>query len=191
MRYLLFSKLCMARKAIINHLAKALALCSLAISVPSIGQILDSNDIQAYVNDAQLAEAAGYKTLYVVCESYNYQPGICTLGDLKIIHTNVHKKLSRSSCNNSVWSTTDNQIITTKGCRAVFQVLAELNVNPVTLQCDSKNYRYHECPLPFQVKGAWLRKRNSDSPCEQEKGWGTRNNILWVNNGCRGVFNLF
>ncbi|MBU2705640.1 DUF3011 domain-containing protein [Zooshikella marina] len=191
MRYLRFNNPFMVRKTIFNHLAKMLTVCSLAISVPTLGQQLEANDIQRYLNDTQLAEAAGYKTLYVVCESHNYQPEVCTLGDLKIVHTNVHKKLSNSSCNNSVWSTTNNQIITTKGCRAVFQVLAKLNVNPVTLQCSSNNYQYRECPVPFQIKGAWLNKRHSKSPCQQEKSWGTRNNILWVNNGCRGTFNLF
>ncbi|MDE1462544.1 DUF3011 domain-containing protein [Spartinivicinus poritis] len=144
-----------------------------------------------YIEDPELAAAVGFRTIYPTCESHDHKPAVCLLGNLKIQHTNVKKRLSRASCNNSTWSAYGNQITVTKGCRAIFEVVTNLNVDPISVNCSSNNKKYKECRLPLSIKGAWLIKRHSKSLCQQNKDWGAYDNILWVKNGCRATFQAF
>ena len=56
------------------------------------------------------------------------------------------------------------------------------------LRCESSNDSYQRCPAAGTWQGARLVQQISTSPCIQGRTWGFDQNAIWVNNGCRGVF---
>jgi len=55
--------------------------------------------------------------------------------------------------------------------------------------CASKDERYRECQLPVDGR-ARLVKRKSDAPCVEGRSWGQRGDRVWVDQGCRAVFDV-
>ena len=57
-----------------------------------------------------------------------------------------------------------------------------------SVQCESRDGSYQRCPAANTWRGARLIKQLSSSPCIQGRTWGFDRDAIWVNNGCRGVF---
>lgn len=55
--------------------------------------------------------------------------------------------------------------------------------------CASPDHRYRECQLPVDGR-ARLVKQKSDAPCIEGRSWGQRGDRVWVDNGCRGKFEV-
>jgi hypothetical protein len=55
--------------------------------------------------------------------------------------------------------------------------------------CASPDHRYRECQLPVDGR-ARLVKQKSDAPCVEGRSWGQRGDRVWVDNGCRGKFEV-
>ncbi len=55
--------------------------------------------------------------------------------------------------------------------------------------CASKDERYRECQLPVDGR-ARLVKRKSDAACVEGRSWGQRGDRVWVDKGCRAVFDV-
>lgn len=55
--------------------------------------------------------------------------------------------------------------------------------------CASPDHRYRECQLPVDGR-ARLVKQKSDAPCIEGRSWGQRGDRVWVNSGCRGMFEV-
>jgi hypothetical protein len=57
------------------------------------------------------------------------------------------------------------------------------------LKCESEKGRRHECAIP---RGARVRiyDRVSDAPCVQYRSWGTTRDQIWVDDGCRAIFEV-
>jgi hypothetical protein len=55
--------------------------------------------------------------------------------------------------------------------------------------CASPDHRYRECQLPVDGR-ARLVKQKSDAPCVEGRSWGQHGDRVWVNNGCRGMFEV-
>ena len=55
------------------------------------------------------------------------------------------------------------------------------------LRCESDG-SYKRCPAANTWRGARLVQQVSTNPCIQGRTWGFDQNAIWVNNGCRGVF---
>ena len=55
--------------------------------------------------------------------------------------------------------------------------------------CASPDHRYRECQLPVDGR-ARLVKQKSDAPCVEGRSWGQRGDRVWVDNGCRGNFEV-
>lgn len=55
--------------------------------------------------------------------------------------------------------------------------------------CASPDHRYRECQLPVDGR-ARLVKRKSDAPCVEGRSWGQRRDRVWVDNGCRAMFEV-
>ena len=58
-----------------------------------------------------------------------------------------------------------------------------------TLRCESDRDRRRECEIPY---GAAVRliDRMSDAPCSFGRSWGYNRREIWVDNGCRAVFEV-
>ena len=53
--------------------------------------------------------------------------------------------------------------------------------------CSSQNNRYDECRTNFQFR-AVLSQQLSQTRCVEDRNWGQRSGMVWVNGGCRGRF---
>lgn|ERR1700754_2070422 len=54
------------------------------------------------------------------------------------------------------------------------------------IRCGSVDGGYANCPTPW--RGANLVKKESRSSCRQGRDWGFEYGEIWVDNGCRGLF---
>ncbi len=57
-----------------------------------------------------------------------------------------------------------------------------------SVRCESLSDAYQRCPATGTWRGARLVRQISSSPCIQGRTWGFDRNAIWVNDGCRGVF---
>ncbi|HEU5040751.1 MAG TPA: DUF3011 domain-containing protein, partial [Gemmatimonadales bacterium] len=55
------------------------------------------------------------------------------------------------------------------------------------LRCESDG-SYQRCPATNSWRGARLVQQISTNPCIQGRTWGFDRDAIWVNNGCRGIF---
>lgn len=58
-----------------------------------------------------------------------------------------------------------------------------------TIRCESRDGRRHNCRANTSG-GVRLVRQLSNTPCQQGRTWGTSGNSIWVDNGCRGEFQL-
>jgi len=63
------------------------------------------------------------------------------------------------------------------------------SVDRFEFSCASKDDRYRECQLPIDGR-VRLVKRKSDAPCTEGRSWGQRGDRVWVDRGCRAVFEV-
>jgi hypothetical protein len=68
------------------------------------------------------------------------------------------------------------------------RAVAETRTAQIT--CESQNKQYNECHLSGQITNAFIVKRLSTSSCEQNSAWGYDSQMLWVNKGCRAIFEV-
>lgn len=62
---------------------------------------------------------------------------------------------------------------------------------PFEVRCDSNGSRYQVCPVDLG-RGASVRlvRRLSDSRCVEGYSWGTDRRGIWVDQGCRAIFQV-
>lgn len=61
------------------------------------------------------------------------------------------------------------------------------NWRPGNVICSSKDRRYNQCRTPFRGR-ARLVENISDTRCVEGRNWGSRQGLVWVDDGCRGRF---
>ncbi|WNL45435.1 DUF3011 domain-containing protein [Dyella sp. BiH032] len=62
---------------------------------------------------------------------------------------------------------------------------------PVQVRCDSNGNRLQYCPVDLGRGGrVRLIRRLSDSRCNEGESWGWDRRGIWVNNGCRAIFQV-
>lgn len=61
--------------------------------------------------------------------------------------------------------------------------------NGATIRCESRNNRRETCRADTRG-GVRLVRQLSSQQCREGRTWGTRSNEIWVDNGCRGDFQL-
>lgn len=127
------------------------------------------------------------------CESVNNRAARCAVpwGDARIT-----QKLSDAGCRRGQdWGVDRRGLWVDHGCRAVF---AEVHGRgdggrggQRRLVCESLDNRYHLCRVDLGRHGrVRLVSQHSDSRCVQGRSWGYQASGVWVNNGCRGTFEV-
>lgn len=102
------------------------------------------------------------------------------------------KQISDSACiEGRTWGRRGDRVWVDAGCRARFEVQRRGGggggSSGNTIRCESDGNRYRECPIGPGYFGRLVHD-NSGGRCRQGSTWGTRNGVIWVTNGCRGVF---
>ena len=113
-----------------------------------------------------------------------------TRGGVKLL-----RQLSRAPCiHHSTWSFDRNSIWVSQGCRAEFQIGADVATDealgPQSFRCESDRGRERRCDVGVW-KGAQLTRQLSKSPCVQNHSWGWDARGVWVSRGCRGEFTVW
>lgn len=120
-----------------------------------------------------------------------------TNGEVRIL-----RKLSSSSCiENQSWGVGRGEIWVARGCRAVFTSTPSYSSNnpgyssggsttsslPNRVTCESMNDGRSECEMDTRGEVRLVRKL-SNAACEEGSGWGLFKHSVWVDHGCRAVF---
>ncbi len=143
----------------------------------------------------------------VRCESWNYRNQRCPVQGV-ISAARMLRVIAGDCRDGETWRWDRRAIVVRNGCRAEFEVMqgsagwgdganggwggggaAPPTNQPITLTCESWNFRAASCPAP---RGMQVRlSRVLGGSCIQGRTWGTRPGEVWVNGGCRARFDLF
>lgn len=105
------------------------------------------------------------------------------------------EQLSRGACiEGRTWGANGPVVWVNGGCRALFvegrPIRPPVGGPPVgsdSFTCGSEDGRRMTCRAPFNGP-ARLRRQLSSSACIEGETWGWINGNVWVNRGCRGIF---
>lgn len=96
------------------------------------------------------------------------------------------------------WGRTRGGIWVDGGCRGLFAGYHSGGgggghwqpVGNYTIECESRDERYRTCSWDWGRGTPYLLDQLSRSPCVRGRSWGydARSRVLWVDQGCRGVF---
>ena len=136
--------------------------------------------------------SGNYNSSQVTCESNDNRRKECSMntrGGVRLI-----RQLSDTACiQGRNWGTNQNSVWVDDGCRAVFASGSGSssgnsgNYSPNQVTCESNDNRRKECSMNTRG-GVRLIRQLSDTACIQGRNWGTYQNSVWVDNGCRAVF---
>jgi hypothetical protein len=56
------------------------------------------------------------------------------------------------------------------------------------IQCGSEDGRYNSCYVGHGYNTIRLVDRQSDAPCRPDNSFGVIGGVIWVDEGCRGIF---
>ncbi len=103
------------------------------------------------------------------------------------------------------WGTDNDGIWVDRGCRADFSVGERRdyqdqsrnernqqyggNGQAQVVACNSDDMGRHSCPVDTRG-GVRLLTQHSEAPCTEGRSWGTDNDGIWVNRGCRADFSV-
>ena len=163
--------------------------------------------------------AFGQASVEVECKSDNYKRKICSVGR-DIASLRLVEKKSRASCiEGTSYGFEKNAVWVDRGCVARFEVKfvpepkPGNNVRPggkpkpgpvndnrsdrpvysqetVRLTCKSKDYKRGECAVSGDIIAVSLVENKSKTNCTKDRTYGFRNDVLWVDRGCEGVFDI-
>lgn len=98
------------------------------------------------------------------------------------------RQLSDAECREgSTWGTDPGFIWVDRGCRAEFLVGRGDSGRQETVQCESRG-GFTRCEARFTRRGVRLVRQLSQAACTEDVTWGYDRNGIWVDNGCRGIF---
>jgi hypothetical protein len=127
----------------------------------------------------------------VTCESEAGRYTRCrtnTYGDVRLV-----RRLSKAECREGrTWGYQRNEIWVTDGCRAEFEVgVGEVDWegSQRVVTCESNDRRYRRCRATTYGSVS-IRRQLSDSDCRLNRNWGYDRSGVWVDDGCRAIFNI-
>lgn len=144
------------------------------------------------VDDRRYDEGhAGGDGPYVRCESNDGRWNRCpanTRGDVELV-----RQLSRSACiRGQSWGTDARGIWVNGGCRADFRVESRGHGGGPAVErfrCESADGAPRFCPVDARGQIRLVRQL-SRSPCTEGRTWGRDRGGVWVEQGCRGEFEV-
>lgn len=149
------------------------------------------------------------RTRTIRCESWNFRDQRCDLPG-RISGARLIRVLGGDCRDGATWRWDRSVLFVRGGCRAEFEVLMAANGwngggfggsggggfggggnaggEVMTVTCESWNYRPAQCAVP---RGRQVRmQRVIAGDCAQGRSWGVRPGQIWVNGGCRAVFEV-
>lgn len=124
----------------------------------------------------------------VTCESLDGARRECAIRAPSQVE--LERRLGEAACvAGESWGARGATVWVDAGCRAVFLVSPVEAWPPYTVQCESEDGRRRECEMRAGGQARLLR-RESRAPCERGRSWGYGGTALWVDHGCRGVFEV-
>ncbi len=123
------------------------------------------------------------------CESNDSRPRICNTpwaGQSVLV-----RQLSNARCTQGQsWFSAAGRVTVAQGCRAEFRAAATApGSSLVSLQCESNDGQFRACGSNV-IGRAQLQRQLSKTRCVENSNFGVRNRSLWVDGGCRGVFQV-
>jgi hypothetical protein len=127
----------------------------------------------------------------VTCESDDGRRLQCALPAEGAVR--LARQLSRARCvPGTTWGALRDAIWVDQGCRGEFEVVPGVpakGVAPYKLSCASSDGRRRECRM--ENPGAVVLVRQlSRTECAEGKTWGVAGDVVWVDGGCRGEFEV-
>ncbi|MBI3535864.1 MAG: DUF3011 domain-containing protein [Deltaproteobacteria bacterium] len=134
------------------------------------------------------------QSVSITCQSVDFNYSQCDTG-MYIVHAYLEVQLSNTTCvEGQTWGHNDRSIWVSGGCRGIFRVYGYGSggyYSQVNINCASVDFNYAVCDTGLRwIVDSYLISQQSKKPCIQNSTWGTRDNSIWVNNGCRGVFHV-
>ena len=100
------------------------------------------------------------------------------------------KQISQAPClQDKSWGFDGRGIWVDRGCRGTFEAGDAFTNAGERVTCASASARRFECAADTRY-GVRLIKQISDSPCTQNSTWGTTQQAIWVDRGCRAEFEV-
>jgi hypothetical protein len=101
----------------------------------------------------------------------------------------IRQKSDSPCIEGQTWGQRGDRLWVDRGCRAKFEVVFGGGGTGQHVDCRSEQARYRECPIRRGYVGK-LISDNSGGKCRNAGAWGTRDGLVWVNQGCKGRFEL-
>lgn len=137
----------------------------------------------------------------IVCESRDNRYVECRSGFRGPI--DLIEQFSSSQCvEGRTWGRTQGGVWVDRGCRGRFGAYYGGNQGgnhgggyweqegDFTVECSSKDGRYRSCSWDWNAGTPYLLEQLSNNACVRGRSWGydERQQVLWVDQGCRAVF---
>jgi hypothetical protein len=134
------------------------------------------------------------RSLTIRCESDHGRRRHCDIDASGTIL--LSRRLSSTPCvQGRNWDIDQTGVWVAAGCRAEFtreggRSPGMGHANGTLVRCESDDGHLRRCEAPI-VRGVELRRNVSHTPCVRGENWGWDARSVWVDNGCRGEFEVF
>jgi hypothetical protein len=134
----------------------------------------------------------------ITCESPNFGRRECRIGhwpDAQLV-----RQISNTRCERGRnWDVRRGTLWVDQGCAGVFAAGGGYGgpgggggwgggQGGQQMECNSQRNGYRECPINGNWRGARLVRQTSNAACIEGRTWGFGRGMLWVDQGCAGVF---
>lgn len=135
----------------------------------------------------------------VRCGDYDYNQRACQArAECRYVYE-TSRCVTRSSSGDrcGVYDRWPDLCETTAGCeydyrsrRCVQEIWGGGTIYSTNVACGSSRYEYQECWAPGEVVSVELLRQESRSLCQIHRTFGAYHDRIWVDNGCRGLFQV-
>lgn len=157
---------------------------------PAGHQGLCSVDSQGRVFEVRIThfpKIAG-ETYRINCKSDNKRRKNCPLKGLAKVE--LDRELGKVRCTRGqTWDVNNTTLWVDKGCNGRFLVTSLPDWKPYTLKCESRNKKRASCPVKAGAVVS-LHRQTSKNACQQGMSWAHSGNTIWVDRGCKGIFDV-